>query len=84
MAQSKRLAQHIVTAYQARHPGSRAEVKYAPLFTLKGTTMPALHLEVGYGSNAQDQQNLAGEAFQQSLVAAISDGIAGFKKEQTP
>ncbi len=45
--------------------------------------MPALHLEVGYGSNAQDQQNLAGEAFQQSLVAAISDGIAGFK-EQTP
>jgi N-acetylmuramoyl-L-alanine amidase len=84
VAQSKRLAQHIVTAYQARHSGSRAEVKYAPLFTLKGTTMPALHLEVGYGSNAQDQQNLAGEAFQQSLVAAISDGIAGFKKEQTP
>ncbi|GAK54920.1 cell wall hydrolase/autolysin [Candidatus Vecturithrix granuli] len=84
VTQSERLAQHIVAAYQARYPGSRAEVEYAPLFTLKGTTMPALHLEVGYGSNAQDQQNITGEVFQQSLVAAISDGIAGFKKEQTP
>lgn len=83
VTQSQRLAQHIVTAYQGRHPGSRAKVQYAPLFTLKGTTMPALHLEVGYGSNAEDQQNIAGEAFQQSLVAAISDGIASFKKEQT-
>lgn len=84
VAQSERLAQHIITAYQQRHNGSRAVVKHAPLFTLKGTTMPALHLEVGYSSNAQDQQNITQDAFQQVLAAAISDGIAGFKKEYMP
>ena len=81
VTQSERLAQHIVAAYQQRHSGSKATVNHAPLFTLKGTTMPALHLEVGYSSSAQDQQNITQEAFQQLLVAAISDGIAGFKKE---
>ena len=81
VTQSERLAQYIVAAYQQRQSGFKATVKHAPLFILKGTTLPALHLEVGYSSSAQDQQNITQEAFQQLLVAAISDGIAGFKKE---
>ena len=78
--QSKRLAEQIVAAYRARNSGARAVVKRAPLFTLKGATMPSVHIELGYASNASERQNMTQEAFQQTLIGAIADGIAAFKK----
>jgi N-acetylmuramoyl-L-alanine amidase len=78
---SRRLAQAILDAYQAR-VNQAGSLKSAPLFTLKGATMPAVHIELGYGSNAQDVQNLAQPAFQERLVAAITDGIAAFRKSE--
>lgn len=75
---SKRLAQRILDAYK----GGR--LKSAPLFTLKGATMPAVHIEIGYSSNAGDRGKLGNEAFQQALVAAITDGLAAFKKQEEP
>ena len=80
--QSSRLAQQIINAYITRNEGQRAVVKYAPLFTLKGATMPSVHLEIGYGSNEQDRARLLQEEFQQLIVAAIADGIAAFKNEE--
>jgi len=44
--------------------------------------MPAVHVEIGYGSNDQDRTKVQQEAFQQVLVAAIADGIAAFKKQE--
>jgi N-acetylmuramoyl-L-alanine amidase len=79
---SERLAQEITQAYQARNSGSRSVVRRAPLFTLKGATMPAVHIEIGYNSNQQDQVNILREEFQQLLVAAITDGVAAFKKAE--
>ena len=80
LAQSEQLAKELVAAYAARREGARAVVKRAPLFTLKGTTMPAVHLEIGYCSNDQERQLLTQPDFQQTLVAALADGIAAFKK----
>lgn len=80
LEQSKRLADQIVAAYRARNNGATAVVKRAPLFALKGATMPSVHIEIGYASNASDRQNMTQEAFQQMLIGAIADGIAAFKK----
>jgi N-acetylmuramoyl-L-alanine amidase len=44
--------------------------------------MPAVHIELGYSSNAQDLNNLLLPAFQELLVASITDGIAAFKKAE--
>jgi len=80
--QSERLAAQVLSAYRSRNPGQRAVMKRAPLFTLKGATMPAIHLEIGYGSNEQDRANLVLEEFQQIIVAAMTDGIAVFKQKE--
>ena len=81
-AQSQRLAEQIVAARQARN--ARAAVKRAPLFTLKGATMPSVHLELGYGSHPQERINLAQPEFQQALIEAIVDGVTAFKKGEQP
>lgn len=81
IALSEQLAQQIVSAYIDRNENQRAVVKRAPLFTLKGATMPAVHVEIGYGSHEQDRMNILQEEFQQVIVAAITDGIAMFRQE---
>ena len=81
-AQSQRFAEQIVAARQARN--ARAVVKRAPLFTLKGATMPSVHLELGYGSHPQERINLAQPEFQQALIEAIVDGVTAFKKGEQP
>jgi N-acetylmuramoyl-L-alanine amidase len=82
VTQSEHLARQIISAYEARNMEKHAVIKRAPLFTLKGATMPAVHIEIGYGSNEQDRMKVTQEEFQQVLVAAITDGIAAFKKEE--
>ena len=78
---SQRLAHAILNAYQAR-TNQAGKLKSAPLFILKGATMPAVHVEIGYSSNIQDRTNLLQPTFQELLVAAITDGIAAFKKAE--
>ncbi|MBD3309561.1 hypothetical protein GF339_15225 [candidate division KSB3 bacterium] len=80
--QSTALAEDIITAYQSRDGGRSSVVKRAPLFTLKGATMPAVHVEVGYSSNDRDHQLLLQEEFHQVLIAAMTDGLAAFQKER--
>lgn len=80
--QSARLADQIVAAYKARNNGEDSALKRTPLFMLKGATMPAVHVEIGYVSNPQDQALIRQDEFQQLLVAAITDGIAAFKKAE--
>jgi N-acetylmuramoyl-L-alanine amidase len=74
---SKRLAQRILDAYAGR-------LKTAPLFTLKGANMPAVHIEIGYTSNPEDRDRLVQPDFQQRLAAAITEGLATFKTQEEP
>ncbi len=80
--QSVRLAEHIVAAYKANNEGNAGRLKRAPLFTLKGATMPAVHVELSYASHPREQTLLKQEEFQQNLVSAIIAGIAAFKKTE--
>jgi N-acetylmuramoyl-L-alanine amidase len=50
-------------------------VKQAPFVVLKGATMPAVLVEVGFLSNAAEAKQLADAGYQQRLAAAIAAGI---------
>ena len=80
--QSTRLANQILAAYEARSTRKAGILRNAPLFTLRGATMPAVHLEIGYNSNNKDQAQIIQDSFQQMIVSIITDGIAAFKKQE--
>lgn len=50
-------------------------VKQAPFVVLKGATMPAVLVEVGFLSNVAEAKQLADSSYQQRLAAAIASGI---------
>jgi N-acetylmuramoyl-L-alanine amidase len=54
-------------------------VKQAPFLVLKGATMPAVLVEVGYLSNPQDAAALADPDFRQRIAEAIYRSINGFR-----
>jgi N-acetylmuramoyl-L-alanine amidase len=53
-------------------------VKQAPFVVLTGATMPAILVEVGFLSNAEEQQRLLDPAHQQQLAEAIAVGVLEF------
>lgn len=53
-------------------------LQQAPLRMLVGANMPALLVEVGYLTNAEQEDQLRGGEFQGRLVQAIAEGIARF------
>jgi N-acetylmuramoyl-L-alanine amidase len=63
---------------------SRAEVgqqpvEQAPLRVLVGANMPAVLVEMGYLSNAEQEQQLASDAYQGQLVQALVEAITRFR-----
>jgi N-acetylmuramoyl-L-alanine amidase len=54
-------------------------VKQAPFRVLIGATMPAALVEVGFISNPDEEQRLAGDDYQLMLAEAIYRGIERFK-----
>ncbi|MEK6760135.1 MAG: N-acetylmuramoyl-L-alanine amidase [Deltaproteobacteria bacterium] len=55
-------------------------VKQAPFRVLVGATMPAVLLEVGFISNAQEEKGLSSGRDQGLIAVSIADGIAGFRQ----
>lgn len=53
-------------------------VKQAPFVVLTGATMPAVLVEVGFLSNAEEREQLASPEHQQALADAIALGIGDF------
>jgi N-acetylmuramoyl-L-alanine amidase len=58
----------------AAHPVDRA-----PLRVLESANMPAVLLEMGYLTNADQARLLAGDAFQNALVLALFDAVVKFR-----
>lgn len=54
-------------------------VKQAPFRVLKGATMPAILVEVGYLSNNQDAALLADPSFRQQIAEALFQSIRTFR-----
>ena len=62
-----------------RIPLTEHPVDRAPLRVLESANMPAVLVEVGFLSNAQQERLLAGEAFQATFAQAILDSIVRFR-----
>ncbi len=79
VASSAVLAEMVGTEIQSRtQAGSRA-VERAPLRVLVGANMPAVLVEMGYLSNAEEEQLLASAAYQAQLVQALLEAIVRFR-----
>lgn len=55
-------------------------VKQAPFIVLKGATMPAVLVEVGYLSNREDARQLADPAHRQRIAEALYRSITDFRQ----
>lgn len=55
-------------------------VAQAPFFVLRGAGMPAVLLEIGFVTNANESQLLTTPAYQQRIASAMSEGIANYIK----
>jgi N-acetylmuramoyl-L-alanine amidase len=84
-SESKDLARFV----QKRAVGEIREKKYAirdrgpheaPFFVLIGANMPAVLVELGYITNADEAKRLSSEAYMHSLAQGMADGIAAYKK----
>ncbi|MHB8417710.1 MAG: N-acetylmuramoyl-L-alanine amidase family protein [Myxococcales bacterium] len=74
------LQQRLVAATGAGDRG----VQQAPFFVLTGARMPAVLIEVGFVSNAEEEKQLAGAAYQDALAEAIVRGIGDFELAIAP
>lgn len=53
-------------------------VAQAPFFVLRGAGMPAVLLEIGFVTNANESQLLMTQPYQQKIASAMSEGIANY------
>jgi N-acetylmuramoyl-L-alanine amidase len=74
------LQQHLVAATGAEDHG----VQQAPFFVLTGARMPAVLVEVGFMSNADEEKQLASAEYQDKIAEAIVQGIAEFQTAVAP
>ena len=66
---------------QLRHriPLSDTPVDRAPLRVLESSNMPSVLIELGYLTNADQEKQITGEAFQNAFVQAIYDAVVRFR-----
>jgi N-acetylmuramoyl-L-alanine amidase len=56
-------------------------VKQAPFYVLAGARMPAVLLEVGFISHAEEAARLRDRAYQDRIAAAVAEGVAAFRAQ---
>jgi N-acetylmuramoyl-L-alanine amidase len=60
-------------------PMSARALQQAPFRVLVGANMPAVLVEMGFLTNEQDEQRLAGDAQQRALVQGLLEGILRYR-----
>ena len=80
MQQNNKINESTVAAEVLFKAGNRQNipmkrVAQAPFFVLRGAAMPAVLLETGFITNAQEAKLLAHPAYQQKIADAMADGI---------
>jgi N-acetylmuramoyl-L-alanine amidase len=85
MAQARHIDRSVVFAktIEARFRGtiemSPRALAAAPFRVLVGANMPAALVEMGFITNAEQERQLASDAFQASIVQALYESIVGFR-----
>jgi N-acetylmuramoyl-L-alanine amidase len=77
---SERVADYVVTAYNEETKSKEGKKKKAPLLILKGVTMPAIQIEMGYLSSTTNKAKFIQEDFQKLMVKVLTEGIINFKR----
>ena len=54
-------------------------VKQANFYVLRGAFMPSILIEMGFISNAEEEQLLVNEEYQERIARTIFEGIKRFK-----
>jgi N-acetylmuramoyl-L-alanine amidase len=80
IARSAELAKVIEATLREKLPTSPRGVQEAPLRVLVGANMPAVLVEMGFLTNAQEERALAGETRQADIVQALFDAVARFRE----
>jgi N-acetylmuramoyl-L-alanine amidase len=80
--QSAVLAQAVEGALRERVPMSPRAIQQAPFRVLVGANMPAVLVEMGFITNADQEKQLSSDAFQTTIVQALADSIARYRDRQ--
>ncbi|WKW12554.1 N-acetylmuramoyl-L-alanine amidase [Pseudogemmatithrix spongiicola] len=75
LRESADLAQLVQDALAAKHPGPSRGVKQAGFMVLSKAFMPAILVEVGFGTNIEDARWMASTAGQRDIAQSISDAV---------
>jgi N-acetylmuramoyl-L-alanine amidase len=76
---SAAFARAIEASLRDRVPMSPRALQQAPLRVLVGANMPAVLVEMGFLTNPQEEQQLAGDERQNVIVQALVDGILRYR-----
>jgi N-acetylmuramoyl-L-alanine amidase len=77
--QSAVLAQAVEAALREKVPMSPRAIQQAPFRVLVGANMPAVLVEMGFITNAEQEKQLSSDAFQVSIVQALVDSIVRYR-----
>ena len=80
---TERLAHHIDLHLSKVSGVDDSSVEGGPFYVLFYTAMPAVLIELGFLTNAEEQKALTSPAHQRRLVAAIGDAILAFGDEMS-
>lgn len=78
LRESMKLADGIQNALGAVEPGTDRGVKQGDLAVLRTAFMPAVLVEIGFGSNAQDMAFMTNDRDQNKLANAIADAAVDY------
>jgi N-acetylmuramoyl-L-alanine amidase len=82
--QSDAFANLVVDALKEHVPLAATPVEHAPLRVLESANMPAVLVEVGYLSNADQEKLIASNEFQADVVQGLIDAIVRYRDIVTP
>jgi N-acetylmuramoyl-L-alanine amidase len=78
LRESSDLAQTIQDGLIEVHPGPNRGVQQANFAVLRGSYMPAVLVEIGFGSNQSEATYLSDQANQRALARSIADSIIAY------
>ena len=80
LSDSATLAGAIEEQFRGRVRLNAHPVQQAPFRVLAGANMPAVLVEMGFLSNADEEQQLLSDTYQNAIVQALLDGILRFRE----
>lgn len=78
------LAEEVQVQLERIHPANNRGVKQGPLAVITNSIMPSVLVELGFISNASEEELLASDEFQRESARALADAIRSFFERYPP